>query len=115
MHKHAISFKHAFRGIWTAVQTQTNIRIHIVAGALIFLLSVFLRVSHTDILVLTLTVMIIIFAEMVNTAIEFLADAVTLEHDPYIKQAKDVAAGGVLISAIFALVIGLLIFGSKIL
>jgi diacylglycerol kinase (ATP) len=113
MYKHAISFKHAGRGIWTAVKTQTNIRIHIIAAAIIFLLSVFYHVSHTDILVLTLTVMIVIFAEMVNTAIEFLADAVTLEHDPYIKQAKDVAAGGVLISAIFALAIGLMIFVSK--
>jgi diacylglycerol kinase (ATP) len=114
MHKHAISFKHAGQGIWTAIQTQTNLRIHFIAAAIIFLLSVFYHLSHTDILVLVLTVMVVIFAEMVNTAIEFLADAVTLEHDPFIKQAKDVAAGGVLISAIFALLIGLLIFGSKI-
>ena len=114
MHKHTISFQHAGRGIWTAIQTQLNIRIHIIAGSIIFLLSVYFRISHTDILILTLTVMIVIFAEMVNTAIEFLADAVTLEHDPYIKQAKDVAAGAVLISAIFALTIGLMIFVSKI-
>lgn len=114
MHKHAISFKHAFRGIWTAIVTQTNLRIHFIAAAIIFLLSVYYHVSHTDILVLTLAVMIVILAEMINTAIEFLADAVTLEHDPFIKQAKDVAAGGVLISAIFALLIGLMIFLSKI-
>lgn len=114
MHRHTISFKHAFRGIWTAITTQANIRVHFLAAAVIFLLSVFYHVSRTELLVLVLTVMVVMFAEMVNTSIEFLADAVTLEHDPFIKQAKDVAAGGVLLSAIFALLIGLMIFLPKI-
>ena len=49
-------------------------------------------------------------AETLNTAIEFLADAVSSEHHPLIEKAKDVAAGAVLISAIGSAVIGTLIF-----
>lgn len=114
MHKHTISFTHAFRGIWTALQTQTNLRIHFTIAALVLVAATVLRSSIFDIFVLVLTIMIMLFAEMVNTAIEFLADAVTLEHDPFIKQAKDVAAGGVLLAAIFAILIGLMVFLPKI-
>ena len=49
-------------------------------------------------------------AEALNTALELLADAAKPEFHPLVKQAKDVAAGAVLIAAIGAAVIGALIF-----
>jgi len=114
MHKHTISFLNAFRGIWTAITTQLNVRIHIFVGSLVLFLAVYLQIPIPEILMLVLTIMIVIVAEMVNTAIEFMSDAITLEHDENIKYAKDVAAGAVLISAIFAVFIGLIIFAPKI-
>jgi diacylglycerol kinase len=114
MLKHTISFQNAFRGIWTAITTQTNIRIHFVVASLVLLTAVYLHLSIFDILVLVLTISIVMLAELINTSIEFLSDAVTLEHNEYIKQAKDVSAGAVLLSAIFAAIIGLMIFIPKI-
>lgn len=115
MRKHTISFRNAFIGIYTAVVTQVNMRIHFTATTIVFLLSVWLKVSMTEGLVLVLTISSVLVAEMGNTALEFLADTVTLEKNDGIKHAKDVAAGGVLIAAIFSVIIGCLIFVPKLL
>lgn len=113
MRKHRISFLNAFRGINSAIITQPNLRIHFIIATLVILASVYLQVSIFHILVLLLTISLVIVAEMINSAIEFLADAVTLEHNEFIKQAKDISAGAVLLSAIFAALIGLIIFVPK--
>lgn len=113
MSKHTISFQNAFRGIWTAITTQPNIRIHFVIASIILIAAVYLRLSISDIIVLVLVIGMVMLAEMINTSIEFLADAVTLAPNDYIKRAKDVSAGAVLISAIFAALIGLIIFVPK--
>ncbi len=114
MLKHTISFQNAFRGIWTAIITQLNIRIHFLIGSLVLLAAVFFKCTISEILILILAIMVVMIAELFNTAIEFLCDAVTLEHNEFIKQAKDVSAGAVLLSAIFAAIIGLVIFVPKI-
>ena len=117
MRTHSISlttFKNAYLGILTAVNTQTNMRIHFGAAASVFLLAAILKVTLTEGLILVLTVGLVMTAEMANTALEFLADTVTLEKNEGIKHAKDVAAGGVLLAAIFSVIIGFLIFAPKI-
>lgn len=115
MRKHTISFKNAFTGIYTAVVTQANMRIHFMAATIVFLLSVYLKVTLIEGLILIVATCAVVICEIFNTSLEFLADAVTLDKNEYIKNAKDVSAGGVLIAAIFALVIGAIIFIPKIL
>lgn len=115
MRKHTISFKNAFIGIYTATRTQTNIRFHLIATILVFLLGAWLQVSLIEGLVLILTITTVFVAEMFNTAIEFLSDAVTLEQNELIGHAKDVSAGAVLFSALLAATIGGLIFIPKLL
>ena len=110
MLKHTISFQNALRGIWTAVSTQANLRIHFLIGSLVFFSAVYLEVPFAQILVLILSISLVMLAEMINTAIEFLCDAITLDNNLYIKYAKDVSAGAVLLSAIFALLIGVMVF-----
>jgi len=78
-------------------------------------LGAFLGLSLTGWAVLTLLVVMVLAAEMVNTMVEALVDLVTTEYHPLAKVAKDVAAGVVLLTAIGAVVVGLLIFGSKVL
>lgn len=112
---HTISFKYAFTGIWTALTTQLNLRIHFVVGSIVLLSSVYFQLNVTEILVLILTIALVMVTEMVNTSLEFLADGVTLEHHDYIKHAKDVSAGAVLLSALFAALIAAIIFLPKIL
>ena len=115
MLKHTISFQNAFKGIWIAVSTQTNIRIHFLIGSLVLFAATYLAIPIAQILVLILTISLVMLAEMINTAIEFFCDAITLEDNLNIKYAKDVSAGAVLLSAIFALLIGLVIFVPKLL
>lgn len=110
MHRHTISFVNAFRGIWTAIITQANIRIHLVIGSLVLFAAVYLRISLDHILDLFLVIALVMVTEMINTSLEFLSDSVTLEHREYIGHAKDVSAGAVLIAAIFAILIGLITF-----
>lgn len=111
--RQALSFTHAFRGIWTAVTTQPNLRFHVLIGSIILYAASYLRSSIAEILVLFLTIALVMTVEMVNTAIEFACNAITLKYNPYIKQAKDVSAGAVLMATIFAIIIGLMIFIPK--
>ena len=115
MHKHTISFKNAASGIWTALNSQFNIRIHIIIGSLVLLASVYLQLSLDHILDLLLVIALVITTELINTAIEAACDAITLDHHPQIKVAKDVAAGAVLFVSVFAVLVGMIIFIPKLL
>lgn len=110
MQRHTISFKNAGIGIWTAVSTQPNIRIHLLAGSLVLFLASYFHLNFEQILDLLLTIALVITTEFINTAIEFACDAITLDKNPNIKKAKDVAAGAVLFVSIFAVVVGFIIF-----
>lgn len=114
MRRHTISFKNALIGIVTAARTQANIRVHLLIASLVFLLGAYLKISLVEAMILILTVAVVLIAEMANTALEFLSDAVTLEQNALIKDTKDIAAGAVLVAAIFAALIGLIIFIPKI-
>jgi len=115
MRKHTISFINAIKGIWTAIITQANIRIHFVIGSLVLFAGVYLRISLDHFIDLFIAISLVMTAEMINTSMEFMCDAITIERNDNIKWAKDVAAGAVLISAIFAAIIGLIIFIPKLL
>lgn len=115
LRRHTVSFHNAFAGIRSALQTQVNLKIHFIAGILALGLGYYLNISHLEYLVIILTIGTVIVSEMANTSLEHLADAVTLEHNEYIKMAKDVAAGSVLLTALFSIVIGLVIFLPKLL
>jgi diacylglycerol kinase len=109
------SFRFAFAGLWYCFRTQRNFRIHIAAAFLATLVGAFLRLSATEWAVVALLVVMVLAAEMVNTMVESLVDLVTTEYHPLAKVAKDVAAGVVLLTAIGAVVLGMLIFGPKVL
>ena len=105
------SFKFAFAGIWTMLKSQHNAWVHacatlgVVAAGLVF------GVSAAEWCWLVLALMAVWTAEALNTAFEFLADVASPEFHPLVKHSKDVAAGAVLISAIGAVVIGVLVLG----
>jgi len=115
MRTHEISFRHAIKGIILATCTQLNIRIHLIITSLVIFLCVWLKVTPVEILVLLLTIALVLTAEILNTAIEYLGDAITLENNHFLKNAKDTSAGAVLVAAIFATLIGLTIFIPKLL
>ena len=105
------SFRCAFAGIAHLLKTQRNARVHGVATALVVGLGVGLRVSNADWCWLVVATTAVWVAEAFNTALEVLADRVTVERDEAIRVAKDVSAAAVLIAAIGSAVIGILVLG----
>lgn len=111
--QHHISFQNAFAGLWWAITTQPNFRIHLVLSALAIGLSWFLEISPVEWAVITFAIVLGLGAEMINTALESMTDLITTEWRKEAKVAKDVAAGMMLTTAIGALVVGLLILAPK--
>jgi len=103
------SFAYAFNGIKRLLLSQHNAWIHLVITVFVVVLGFVLQLSTVEWCLIVLAMMIVWTAEGVNTAIEFLSDAVSENHHPLIESAKDIAAGAVLISAIGAVVIGILV------
>ena len=104
------SFQHAFCGILTSFVIGRNIKVHYIAALAAILGGLYFGISKVEFLIILLVSTQVICLEMVNTAIERTVDLVTVEYHLYAKIAKDIAAGAVLVAAIFAIVIGGIIF-----
>ena len=107
------SFRHALRGVRFMLQTQHNAWIHALATVVAVSAGVALQISRPEWLALTLAIAAVWTAEALNTAFEALCDVAMPEYHPQVEQAKDLAAGAVLISAAGAVVIGVVVFGPK--
>lgn len=106
-------FVYAGQGIVKALG-QRNFRFHLCAAAfVIFFAARFYSFTAEKWAILLLTCGSVLSLEAVNTAVEKLADSVTPEQNPLIKAAKDCAAGAVLISAVIAVVIGIILFWNR--
>lgn len=114
MRKLMDSFNYAINGIIHAVRTQRNMRIHMIAALLVLTACFFYNLSKVEFLVLTITITMVIVAEMINTALECAIDLTANYYHPLAKIAKNTAAGAVLISAINAVVVGYIIFWERI-
>ena len=106
----ADSFVYAGRGIVTLLKTQHNTWLHCAATLLVAVTAYALDVTRNDCLWLLLGIVLVWLTEAFNTAVEFVADAVSTDYRLEIKHAKDVAAAAVLLAAVFAVVIGLVVF-----
>lgn len=105
------SFHYALCGMVTLIKEQPNARLHLLATLLVVATGLYCALPIIQWLILFLTIAGVWVAEALNTAIEYLADALHPETHPLIKKAKDVAAAGVLIMSLVAVVIACLVFG----
>ncbi|ATC64257.1 diacylglycerol kinase [Nibricoccus aquaticus] len=108
------SFGHAMRGGMTLLKTQPNARIHLVATVGVVVAGAVWRISPGEWALVAVACGLVWMAEAFNTALEFLADEVSLERREGIKRAKDVAAFAVLVAAGAAVGIGAVVFGARI-
>lgn len=109
------SFKYAFNGIYLLFRDEHNSRIHLFFAILVIAAGFYFEITSNEWLILILTMAFVFVAEFFNSAIEALADKVSEEKHPFIKKAKDVAAGGVLVAALASIIIGIIIFGDHLL
>lgn len=104
------SFRYALEGLKYTVVTQRNMRIHLVVALAVLLISLYLPLQKMEVLVLFVAITLVLFAELINTAIEAVVDMVTSEYHPLAKIAKDVSAGATLLTAGLAIIIGISVF-----
>lgn len=104
------SFANAYSGMAYCVRTQRNLRIHLSITVLVLAASAALRVTLPELAVLVFCIMVVIVAEMLNTALECSIDLITSDYHPLAKLSKDVSAGAVLVASLGASAVGVIIF-----
>ena len=112
--KHGIGLQFALNGLKEAFLQEKNFRIHIIATFLVLLVSFYLRLTAFEWLFVLFVIQLVFITELVNSVIERLIDYIKPELHPKAKIIKDMAAAIVLISVIFSVVTGLIIFLPKI-
>jgi len=107
------SVGYALRGIGLALRREHNMWIHAIATASVCGLGGWMEVSALEWCALVFAIAIVWIAELLNTAFELLCDAVMPDPNPLVAKAKDVSAGAVLVSALFAAVVAAIIFAPR--
>lgn len=100
----------SYKGFKAAWLYESAFRQELVLCILLFPFSFVLSQSPKDWLALIISLLFLLFAEIINSALEALADSVSLEHHPLIGRAKDMGSAGVFI----ALLVGALLWGEAI-
>ncbi len=109
--KFIAGFGFAFSGLWHAISTQINMKVHISIAIITIALGIFLHISAVEFAIIFLAIAGVLITEMFNTVIELCVDLASPAYHPLAKIAKDVAAGAVLLSAIMSIIIALFILG----
>ena len=107
------SFKYAFEGVIMMIKNEHNSRIHLFAASLAILLGIFLNLNAIEWSLVVIIIGLVFIAELFNSTVERIADMIDLEINVKIKYIKDLAAAGVLISAIISVIVGGIIFIPK--
>src|SRR5512143_419261 len=96
----------AVEGILYAAKTQRHVRWHFMSAAMVVIIGLALDLGRMEFIALTLAVVLVLVAEIFNTAIEAAVDLFSEEYHPLAKVAKDTAAGAVFVSSVGAVVLG---------
>jgi diacylglycerol kinase len=108
------SFRYAGSGVFRLFRYENNARIHLLACILVIIAGFWFEISTTEWCLIVISIGLVWSSEAINTAIEKLADVVSPDYHPAIKDVKDLAAAGVLVLAISAAIVGGVIFIPKI-
>lgn len=104
------SFRYAISGLGFVLKTQQNAWVHLAATLIVIVTGFSLGLARADWLWVLSAIALVWFAEVMNTGFEYLCDVVSPEFNTSVEKAKDIAAGAVLITTIYALIVGLVIF-----
>lgn len=104
------SFNYAIQGVIHTLRTQRNMRLHLLAAAVVLAAALALRIGRFELIALFFAIAFVLTAELANTALETVVDLATERFDPAAKTAKDVAAGAVLVASVNAVAVGYIVF-----
>lgn len=114
MKKFIRGFYFAFSGLVYTFKTQLNFRVHCFAAILVSILSFYLNLNISEWLWIIAAMALVLISELMNTSIETIVDLVSPEYNKKAGIAKDAAAAMVLLSAVTAVIIGIIILLPKI-
>lgn len=103
------STNNAIEGILHTARTQRHLRYHLFAAASVLIITYILGIDRTDFLIISITVILVLLSEMMNTAVEYVVDLLSPEYSEQARIAKDIAAGAVFITAFGAVVVGYIV------
>lgn len=106
------SFNCAIEGFIYVLKSQRNMKFHFVIAFFVLLFGIYLSLSKIEMLMLLFSILFVLVAEMINTAMELTTDLVTETFHPLVRIVKDIAAGAVLLASINALLVGYLVFSA---
>ncbi len=107
------SIKYAVKEFWILITSEHSIIAQLIIAAIMTLIGFIMNISATEWLFQILAIALILVAESLNTGIEKLADFVHPEHHKQIGRVKDISAGAAFFAAIFAIIIGFIIYLPK--
>jgi diacylglycerol kinase len=99
----------ALKGIASGISKERNIKIQMVIGIAVIVVSLLLKISTTELAIIISISFLVIVLEMLNTGLEKLFDILRPDYDRDIGKVKDMIAGAVLMSAILSIILGFLI------
>ena len=108
------AFRNAFNGLAYVFKSQRNAKIHFCAAILVIAVSFFFHISAFEWIAVLFAIGLVLASECFNTALEKLTDLVTSDYHELARLSKDSSAAAVLVSSIFAAIIGLIVFLPKI-
>ncbi|MDD4477369.1 MAG: diacylglycerol kinase family protein [Candidatus Paceibacterota bacterium] len=104
------SFSHAFKGLVYVFKSERNFRIQTLAALITACLAVYFSLKAWEIITLILLILLVMIMEIINTALEYFSDMMKPRLHHYVEVVKDMMAGGVLLSSIGSIAIGVIIF-----
>jgi diacylglycerol kinase len=108
-----IAVKYAAKGFWILITSENSIIAQVIIGITMTIIGFLMNISATEWLFQIFAIGLVLVAESLNTAIEKMADFIHPEYHKQIGRIKDISAGAAFFAAIFAVIIGLIIYIPK--
>lgn len=106
----AKSFRYAVKGLIKIFREEQNIRVQSFIGILALLAAIYFQISRMEWVVIILIIGLVILMEIINSAVERVADILKPRIDSYVKEIKDITAAAVMLASIISIIIGIIIF-----
>ena len=107
------SVKYAAKGFWILITSENSIIAQLIIGILMTIVGFIMHISATEWMFQVFSIGLVLVAESLNTGIEKLADFIHPDYHKQIGRIKDISAGAAFFAAIFAVIIGLIIYLPK--
>ncbi|CAN5244646.1 diacylglycerol kinase family protein [soil metagenome] len=103
-------FSYAWNGLRSAFSEQRNLKIHVVTAVVVVAAGFYFNLTRGEWVAIVMVIGFVFVAELFNTAIEYMVNIVSPQHQPSAGKIKDIAAGAVLVAACTAVIVGVIIF-----